>query len=49
VSGVLVVNQLMPYYVQRAETTLWRQSAPSISYMTRLDSQGMYLTSARVS
>ena len=28
VSGVLVVNQLMPYYVQRAETTLWRHPAP---------------------
>ncbi|MGZ4532045.1 MAG: hypothetical protein ACXVXP_06810 [Mycobacteriaceae bacterium] len=24
VSGVLLVNQLMPYYVQRAEATLWR-------------------------
>lgn len=22
VSGVLLINQLMPYYVQRAETTL---------------------------
>lgn len=24
VSGVLLVNQLMPYYLQRAEVTLWR-------------------------
>jgi hypothetical protein len=29
VSGVLLVNQLMPYYVQRAETTLWRHPNPS--------------------
>jgi len=28
VSGVLVVNQLMPYHVQRAETTLWRHPDP---------------------
>lgn len=28
VSGVLLVNQLMPYYVQRAETTLWRHPNP---------------------
>jgi hypothetical protein len=24
VSGVLLVNQLMPYHLQRAEVTLWR-------------------------
>lgn len=29
VSGVLLVNQLMPYYVQRAETTLWRHPNPT--------------------
>ncbi|WP_156223672.1 hypothetical protein [Pseudactinotalea suaedae] len=29
VSGVLLVNQLMPYYVQRAETTLWRHPNPA--------------------
>lgn len=28
VSGVLVVNQLMPYYVQRAEVTMWLHPAP---------------------
>ncbi|BCI82438.1 hypothetical protein ACJH6J_11165 [Mycobacterium sp. SMC-18] len=28
VSGVLVVNQLMPYYFQRAEVTLWRHPSP---------------------
>ena len=28
VSGVLLVNQLMPYYVQRAQTTLWRHPNP---------------------
>jgi hypothetical protein len=28
VSGVLRVNQLMPYYVQRAEVTLWRHPNP---------------------
>ena len=28
VAGVLVVNQLMPYHVQRAEVTLWRHPAP---------------------
>lgn len=28
VSGVLLVNQLMPYYVQRAEVTLWRHPNP---------------------
>jgi len=28
VSGVLLVNQLMPYYVQRAEVTLWRHPLP---------------------
>lgn len=28
VSGVLLVNQLMPYYVQRAEVTLWRHPSP---------------------
>lgn len=28
VSGVLLVNQLMPYYVQRAEITLWRHPLP---------------------
>jgi hypothetical protein len=28
VSGVLLVNQLMPYYVQRAETTLWLHPSP---------------------
>ena len=28
VSGVLLANQLMPYYVQRAETTLWRHPNP---------------------
>lgn len=28
VSGVLLVNQLMPYHVQRAETTLWRHPNP---------------------
>lgn len=27
VSGVLLVNQLMPYYVQKAETTLWLHPA----------------------
>jgi len=29
VSGVLLVNQLMPYHVQRAETTLWRHPNPA--------------------
>lgn len=29
VSGVLLVNQLMPYYVQRAEATLWRHPLPT--------------------
>lgn len=29
VSGVLLVNQLMPYYFQRAEVTLWRHPSPS--------------------
>lgn len=29
VSGVLIVNQLMPYSVQRAETTLWRHPNPA--------------------
>lgn len=28
VSGVLIVNQLMPYYAQRAEVTLWRHPRP---------------------
>lgn len=28
VSGVLLVNQLMPYYVQRAEVTLWLHPNP---------------------
>lgn len=28
VSGVLLVNQLMPYYVHRAETTLWLHPDP---------------------
>lgn len=28
VSGVLLVNQLMPYHVQRAEVTLWRHPLP---------------------
>ncbi len=28
VSGVLLVNQLMPYHVQRAETILWRHPNP---------------------
>lgn len=28
VSGVLIVNQLMPYHVQRAEVSLWRHPAP---------------------
>lgn len=28
VSGVLLVNQLMPYYFQRAEVTLWRHPSP---------------------
>lgn len=28
VSGVLLVNQLMPYHVQRAEVTLWRHPDP---------------------
>lgn len=28
VSGVLVVNQLMPYYLQRAEVTLWLHPNP---------------------
>ena len=28
VSGVLLINQLMPYYVQRAEVTLWRHPLP---------------------
>lgn len=28
VSGVLLVNQLMPYYVQRAEVTLWWHPNP---------------------
>lgn len=28
VSGVLLVNQLMPYYVQRAEVNLWRHPLP---------------------
>ncbi len=28
VAGVLLVNQLMPYYVQRAEVTLWRHPLP---------------------
>lgn len=28
VSGVLLVNQLMPYYFQRAEVTLWRHPNP---------------------
>jgi hypothetical protein len=28
VSGVLLVNQLMPYYLQRAEVTLWRHPNP---------------------
>lgn len=28
VSGVLLVNQLMPYHVQRAEATLWRHPNP---------------------
>jgi hypothetical protein len=28
VSGVLIVNQLMPYHVQRAETSLWRHPNP---------------------
>ena len=28
VSGVLLVNQLMPCYLQRAETTLWRHPNP---------------------
>lgn len=28
VSGVLVINQLMPYYLQRAEVTLWRHPNP---------------------
>lgn len=29
VSGVLLVNQLMPYYFQRAEVTLWRHPNPT--------------------
>lgn len=29
ISAVLLVNQLMPYYVQRAETTLWRHPNPA--------------------
>lgn len=29
VSGVLLVNQLMPYYFQRAEVTLWRHPSPN--------------------
>ncbi|WKG01252.1 hypothetical protein [Mycolicibacterium sp. HK-90] len=29
VSGVLLVNQLMPYYFQRAEVTLWRHPSPT--------------------
>lgn len=28
VSGVLLVNQLMPYYFQRAEVALWRHPSP---------------------
>jgi hypothetical protein len=28
VSGVLLVNQLMPYYLHRAEVTLWRHPSP---------------------
>lgn len=28
VSGVLIVNQLMPYHVQRAGVTLWRHPSP---------------------
>lgn len=28
VSGVLLINQLMPYYLQRAEVTLWRHPNP---------------------
>lgn len=28
VAGVLVVNQLMPYYLRRAEVTLWRHPNP---------------------
>jgi len=28
VSGVLLVNQLMPYHFQRAEVTLWRHPNP---------------------
>ncbi|MBB1510885.1 hypothetical protein [Tessaracoccus sp. MC1756] len=28
VSGVLVINQLMPYFVQQAEATLWRHPNP---------------------
>lgn len=29
VSGVLLVNQLMPYHFQRAEVTLWRHPSPT--------------------
>lgn len=28
VSGVLLINQLMPYYLQRAEVTMWRHPNP---------------------
>lgn len=29
VSGVLLVNQLMPYHFQRADVTLWRHPKPA--------------------
>lgn len=31
VSGVLLINQLMPYYVQRAEATLWLHPNPGLA------------------
>ncbi len=31
VSGVLLINQLMPYYPQRAEVTLWRHPKPVLA------------------
>lgn len=51
VSGVLVVNQLMPYYVQRAEVTLWRHPNPMRTLPERpgLPGNTLILTGDRLS
>jgi hypothetical protein len=47
ISGVLLINQLMPYYLQRAEVTLWRHPNPVLALPDELGLPGHEVTLER--